>query len=76
MKVHGLLQKDIEVNDKVKVTLGCRDVEGLIYKGPGFALEGTAKFLDSGVYFDEMKEKFPFLTRVLEITVTSSKQTL
>lgn len=44
--------------------------------GTGFLLEGTAKFLKDGDKFEMMIEKFPFLTRVLEITVNSCKQTL
>ncbi len=44
--------------------------------GTGFLLEGTAKFLNEGEYFDFMKERYSFLTRVLEITVSSCKQTL
>jgi len=39
-------------------------------------IEGTAKYLASGSEFDMMKEKFSFLTRVLEITVISAKQML
>ena len=46
------------------------------YQGTGFALEGTGKFLTSGEDFDFMREKFPFLTRVFEINVTSFKQLL
>jgi len=42
----------------------------------GFLLEGTAKFLKDGEYFDMMLKKYPFLTRVLEFTVESCKQTL
>jgi hypothetical protein len=39
-------------------------------------MEGTARFVTSGPDFDMMKAKFSFLTRVLEVTVTSIKQTL
>ena len=46
------------------------------YQGTGFVVEGTARFFDSGAEFDMMKKKFEFLTRVLEITVTSAKQML
>lgn len=69
-------EKNINGNSKVKLTLGSRDVMGYRYMGTGFLLEGTAKFLKEGKEFDMMKEKFSFLTRVLEITVTSCKQTL
>lgn len=44
--------------------------------GTGFVVEGTAKFLDSGKEFDMMKEKFPFLTRVLEVTAKNVRQTI
>ena len=69
-------QKNIEENNKVKVTLGSKEVMGHQYPGAGFLIEGTAKFVESGSEFDMMKNKFPFLSRVLEITVTSAKQTI
>jgi len=60
---------------KVKMTLGSKEVLGFKdYQGTGFVVEGTAKYLPSGPEFDMMKEKFPFLSRVLEVTVTSAKQ--
>ena len=69
-------QKNVEQNNKVKVTIGSKEVMGYKYMGTGFLIEGTAKFLESGSEFDMMKEKFSFLNRVLEITVASAKQTL
>ncbi|HYE12686.1 MAG TPA: pyridoxamine 5'-phosphate oxidase family protein [Patescibacteria group bacterium] len=69
-------QKNVEQNNKVKVTLGSKEVMGYQYPGTGFIIEGTAKFVESGLEFDMMKEKFSFLSRVLEIKVTSAKQTL
>lgn len=69
-------QKNVEQNNIVKITLGSKEVMGYNYLGTGFLIEGTAKFVESGLEFDMMKEKFAFLSRVLEITVTSAKQTL
>ena len=63
-------------NNKVLLTLGSKEVDGLIGPGTGFLLEGTAIFKKSGPEFDVMKEKYSFMTRVLEITVTSLKQTI
>lgn len=71
-----LTEKNIIENPKVKLTLGSHEVMGYRYMGTGFLVEGTAKFLKEGADFDMMKEKFSFLTRVLEITITSYKQTL
>lgn len=69
-------EENINANPKVKLTLGSRDVMGYRYMGTGFLLEGTAKFLKDGEHFKMMSEKYPFLTRVLEVTVDSCKQTL
>ena len=70
------LEENVAVNNRIKITLGSREVMGYHSMGTGFALEGTVNFIDSGAEFDEMKAKFPFLNRVLEVTVTSIKQTL
>ncbi|ACZ07556.1 FMN-binding protein [Sebaldella termitidis] len=70
-------QKNVEANSRVILTLGSKEVMGYKdYQGTGFVIEGTAKYLTSGEEFDMMKEKFPFLSRVLEITVESLKQTI
>ena len=70
-------EKNVNQNNKVKIALGSKEVLGYKdYQGTGFVIEGTAKYLESGLEFDMMKEKFSFLTRVLEITVTSAKQML
>ncbi|BCJ93343.1 FMN-binding protein [Anaerocolumna cellulosilytica] len=69
-------EENIIVNPKVKLTLGSKEVMGYKYMGTGFLLEGTAKLLKEGENFNKMKEKCPFLTRTLEVSVTSCKQTL
>jgi Pyridoxamine 5'-phosphate oxidase len=64
-------------NNKVLLTVGSKEVVGRSGRlGAGFRIEGTARFIRSGSEFDMMKAKFSFLTRVLEITVTSVIQTL
>lgn len=70
------VEEDLKVNNKVKITLGSKNVQGSFAMGAGFRLEGTAKFLQSGEDYEMMKSKFPFLSRVLEITVSSAMQTL
>ncbi len=70
-------QKNVEVNNKVKISLGSKEVLGYKdYQGTGFLIEGTARYFDSGEEYDLMKSKFSFLTRVLEITVDQAKQML
>ena len=70
-------QKNVEVNSTVKITLGSKNVLGYKdYPGTGFFITGTAKYIKSGEEYDMMKNKFSFLTRVLEITVDNAKQML
>jgi hypothetical protein len=70
-------QKNVEINNKVKIALGSKDVLGYKdYQGTGFLVDGTAAYIESGEEYDMMKNKFSFLTRVLEITVDKAKQML
>lgn len=70
-------QKNVEINNKVKLSLGSKEVLGYKdYPGTGFIVEGTAAYIESGEEYDRMKSKFSFLTRVLEITVDKARQML
>jgi hypothetical protein len=70
-------EKNVDVNNKVKLTLGSKDVLGYKdYQGTGFVIDGSARYISEGSEYDFMKEKFSFLTRVLEITVDTAKQML
>ena len=70
-------QKNVELNNQIQLALGSKDVLGYKdYPGTGFIITGTARYIESGDEYDMMKEKFSFLTRVLEIAVDSAKQML
>ena len=70
-------EKNVRVNNKVKMTLGSKEVKGYKdYPGTGFVIEGTANYIESGAEYNLMKDKFSFLSRVFEVTVESAKQML
>lgn len=70
-------ETNVNVNDEVKITLGSKEVIGFKdYQGTGFLVTGKAKYISEGTEYNEMKEKFSFLTRVLEITVDKATQML
>ena len=69
-------EENIEKNPKVLLTIGNRQVQGKMYAGTGFLINGTANFLLNGPDFDMMKGKFEWLRAVLEITINSAEQTL
>lgn len=70
-------EKDLAVNDQLILTLAAHQVEGFNnYQGTGFRINGKGEFLTEGPYFDEMKEKYPFIRKVLQVTVSDLKQLL
>lgn len=76
--VYGMrkTQQKIEKNNNVLLTLGTKEVEGKMGPGTGYLIKGTAKFMNSGPEFDMMKQKFSWANRVLEVIVSSVKQTI
>ena len=76
--VGGMIEteKNIENNNKVKLTVANREVQGKMYKGTGFLIKGTALFIKEGSAFEMMKAKFPWARAVLAITIESADQTL
>lgn len=65
------------MNNKIKLALGSREVLGYKdYQGTGFIVTGTARYISSGDEYEYMKKKFPFLTRVFEVTVDKATQML
>jgi len=49
-------EKNVRVNNRVKITLGSKEVLGYKeYQGTGFMIEGTASYIESGDTFDMMK---------------------
>lgn len=70
-------EEDLSVNDQLILTLAARQVEGFNnYQGTGFRINGKGEFLTEGPYFDEMKEKYPFIRKVLQVSVSDLKQLL
>ncbi len=69
-------EKNIENNSSVLLTIANREVQGKSYKGTGFLVKGTAKFVKDGSDFDTTKEKFPWARAALKITIISAEQTL
>ena len=70
-------EEDLAVNANLILTAGTREVEGFNgYKGTGFRITVTAAMIVKGDEFDMMKEKYPFLRKVLEVKVKEAKQLL
>lgn len=69
-------ERNIASNDKVQLTMGSREVQGKMYKGTGFLIKGTARFLKDGEEFTMMKKQYDWIRAVLEITIEHAIQTI
>ena len=69
-------EKNIANNNKIQLTVGSREAQGKMYKGTGFLIKGTARFLMDGEEFDMMKKKFDWIRAVLEISIEHAIQTI
>ena len=69
-------ESNLKENNKVQVTIGSREVEGMHSMGTGFLIDGTGTLIYEGDSFDEMKQEFPWARAVLQISPESITQTL
>lgn len=73
MGMHSI-EDALKAENKLKLTMGTKEVTGTQGPGAGFHLSGKGFFHEDGPIFDEMKAKFPWLTRVLEVDVEKEEQ--
>lgn len=73
MGMHSV-EKVLAEDNRLVLTMGSKEVQGTVGPGAGFHVTGTGKFLDDGPFFDKMKANFPWVTRVLEVSVTDISQ--
>ena len=69
-------EANVRRDNRVLLTAGSRDVEGLRYMGTGFLIEGTASFATDGTEFDRVKERFPWARAALVVKVAKATQTV
>lgn len=69
-------EENIANNNKVLLTIGSREVQGKMYKGTGFLIKGTARFIKEGTNFEKVKQKFDWARAALEVNIDIAKQTI
>lgn len=69
-------ESNLSQHNEITLSIASREVEGRRGKGTGFIVKGTTRFITSGEDFDRMKAKYAWMRAILEVTVTSAKQTL
>lgn len=69
-------EANVAKNDQVLLTVGSREVEGFRAPGTGFLIKGSAAFLKAGSKLEAIKQRFPWARAAVEITITSTTQTL
>lgn len=69
-------EQNLAGNDRIKLSIANREVQGRNYKGTGFILEGRGAILDQGPAFQLIEADFPWARAVLKISIISWEQTL
>ncbi len=69
-------EENVNVDDRVLLSIANREVQGRTYVGTGFLIRGKAQFSADGPDFDATKKRYPWARAVLAISVKSAEQTL
>lgn len=69
-------EKNIDADNRVKLTITNREVQGKTYKGTGFLINGTAVFAKNGPNYASVTKRFPWARAALEISIETMEQTL
>ena len=70
------MEEALHHDDRVLVTVGSKEVEGLHGMGTGFLLSGHAKMVFDGDAYDVAKESYPWARAIMKITILSATQTV
>ncbi|ADO81879.1 pyridoxamine 5'-phosphate oxidase family protein [Ilyobacter polytropus] len=68
-------EKNLLKNNKLRLSICNRNVDGYRGQGTGVIVEGTGEIIKSGEYFDFMKEKFDWARAILVVNIDVAKQT-
>lgn len=68
------IEEDFKTDATVTLTVGTKEVLGTEGPGAGVHLFGQGSFIEAGPIFDEMKVKFPWIRKVLQVKVDKIEQ--
>lgn len=73
--MHGM-EEALNHDERVLVTVGSKEVEGLHGMGTGFLLSGHAKMISEGEEYDLMQKRYPWARAIMNITILTATQTV
>lgn len=68
------IESDFNEDNHLLLTFGSKEVEGTVGPGAGFHVFGTGKFVTEGPDFKAKQDQFPWLTRVLVVSIEDIQQ--
>ncbi|MBP1679781.1 MAG: putative FMN-binding protein [Proteobacteria bacterium] len=70
------MEEALSHDNRVLVTVGSKEVEGLHGMGTGFLLSGHAKMIFDGEEYALMKKSYPWARAIMNITILNATQTV
>ncbi|MGG5308318.1 hypothetical protein IGK38_003050 [Enterococcus pernyi] len=68
------IEIDFKVDNRVTIVVGSKEVKGTMGLGAGFHIYGHGEFISEGQIIDQMKIKFPWIRKVLRVTIDRVEQ--
>ncbi|WP_225047073.1 pyridoxamine 5'-phosphate oxidase family protein [Lacticaseibacillus kribbianus] len=68
------IETDFATDNRVTLTFGSKDVVGTVGPGAGFHVHGRGHFETEGAAFDAKQAQFPWLSRLLVVTIDDIEQ--
>lgn len=68
------IESDFNTDNRVVITVGSKEVEGTMGLGAGFHIYGRGEFISEGQIINQMKIQFPWIRKILKVTIERVEQ--
>lgn len=68
------IESDFNTDNRVVIAVGSKEVEGTMGLGAGFHIYGWGEFISEGQIINQMKIQFPWIRKILKVTIERVEQ--
>lgn len=68
------IESDFNTDNRVVIAVGSKEVEGTMGLGAGFHIYGRGEFISEGQIINQMKIQFPWIRKILKVTIERVEQ--
>lgn len=68
------IESDFKTDNRLIIVVGSKEVEGTMGPGAGFHIHGRGEFISDGYIMNQIKNKFPWIRKVLKVSIEQVEQ--